>query len=159
MANAFCTECGEKLEATSKFCGECGAPTASTADVLEHSAPVAIGRAVPSADILAPPAPAEPLIRAAALSTAPPPTHSTVVMVTATKSVGVAVLLAICFGPLGMFYATVGGGITMLIITFVVALFTLGLGVFITWPICVIWAAIATNSYNAAVVATTTTTK
>jgi len=71
-----------------------------------------------------------------------------VMVVTPTKSVGIAVLLAIFFGPLGMLYATVLGGIVMLIVSMLVALVTLGFGLFLTWPICVVWAAIATNAYN-----------
>jgi hypothetical protein len=64
------------------------------------------------------------------------------------KSMGVTILLTIFFGPLGMFYSTIVGGIVMLILSGIVAVFTLGLGLFITWPICIIWAAIATNSHN-----------
>ena len=71
-----------------------------------------------------------------------------VMVVTPTKSVGAAVLLAILFGPLGMLYATVLGGIIMLIVSAAVALPTLGFGLLVTQPICVIWAAIATNGYN-----------
>ena len=64
------------------------------------------------------------------------------------KSMGVTILLTIFFGPLGMFYSTIVGGIIMLILSGIVAVFTLGIGLFITWPICIIWAAVATNSYN-----------
>ena len=64
------------------------------------------------------------------------------------KSMGVTILLTILFGPLGMFYSTIIGGIVMLILSAIVAFFTLGLGLLITWPICIIWAALATNNYN-----------
>ncbi len=64
------------------------------------------------------------------------------------KSVGTAVLLAILFGPLGMFYSTVGGALIMLIISPLLAALTFGLSLFITWPICVIWAASAASGYN-----------
>jgi hypothetical protein len=64
------------------------------------------------------------------------------------KSMGVSILLTIFFGPLGMFYSTISGGIIMLILCVLAAIFTLGLGIFILWPICVIWAAVATNNHN-----------
>lgn len=40
------------------------------------------------------------------------------------------------------------GGIVMLIISFIVAIVTLGFGLLITGPICMVWAAIATNNAN-----------
>ena len=66
----------------------------------------------------------------------------------AGKSMAVAIILAILFGPLGMLYATVMGGVVMLVISLLAAIFTLGFGLFITWLICVIWAAVAANSHN-----------
>lgn len=70
------------------------------------------------------------------------------VVVTPTKSMGVAILLTVLFGPLGMFYSTIWGAIIMIVVSAVVGLLTLGFGLIITWPICVIWAAVATSSYN-----------
>lgn len=70
------------------------------------------------------------------------------IVVKTQKSVGVALILAFLFGPLGMLYSTIAGGIIMLIVTGFVAIFTLGFGLLITWPVCMIWAAIAANSYN-----------
>jgi len=71
-----------------------------------------------------------------------------IVVVKTEKSMGVTILLTILFGPLGMFYSTVTGAIVMLIINVVVAIITLGFGLLITWPVCIIWAAVATNKYN-----------
>ena len=62
-------------------------------------------------------------------------------------------LLTFLFGPLGMFYSTVSGAVIMLIVSIVLAAFTLGFSIFITWPICMIWGAVAVNSYNTAVIA------
>lgn len=76
----------------------------------------------------------------------PPPLQ--MVMLAPQKSVGVAVLLSILFGPLGMLYSTVLGGIIMLVVSLLVAVVTLGFGLVVTWPICVVWAAIAANSHN-----------
>jgi hypothetical protein len=73
------------------------------------------------------------------------PTHFATV---APKSVGTALILAFLFGPLGLLYASVTGGIVMFIITLVVAIPTLGFGLLLTVPACMVWAAIATNNYN-----------
>ncbi len=70
------------------------------------------------------------------------------IIIKSNKSVGIALILTFFFGPLGMLYSTISGGIIMLIITGIVALFTLGVGLLITWPICMIWAAISANNYN-----------
>ncbi len=64
------------------------------------------------------------------------------------KSMGVSFLLTFFFGPLGMFYSTVLGGVVMLVVSVFVFIVTIGLGTLLTWPICIIWAAIATSSHN-----------
>ena len=73
--------------------------------------------------------------------------EKTVIMVP-MKSPGVAILLTILLGPLGMFYSTIGGAIIMLLVSFVVGILTLGIGLILTWPICILWAALAASSYN-----------
>lgn len=70
------------------------------------------------------------------------------VVVTPTKSMGVSIILTVLFGPLGMLYSTIWGGIIMGVLSLVVGLLTFGLGLIITWPICIIWAAVATSLYN-----------
>lgn len=75
-------------------------------------------------------------------------TVQNIIVVNKQKSIGLAIVLAIFFGPLGQLYATVSGGLIMMLISVVVAIFTLGFGLFVTWPICVIWAAIAANNAN-----------
>ncbi|MGA9117464.1 MAG: hypothetical protein WB626_11865 [Bacteroidota bacterium] len=64
------------------------------------------------------------------------------------KSVGVSLLLTFLFGPLGMFYSTVVGGIVMLILCIVVFFFTMGFGLIVLWPICMIWGAVAVGRRN-----------
>lgn len=64
------------------------------------------------------------------------------------KSMGVALILSFLFGPLGLLYSSVVGGVVMIVVSLLVALVTLGFGLIITWPICMIWAAVATNSHN-----------
>ena len=61
---------------------------------------------------------------------------------------GIAILLTVLFGPLGMLYSTIGGAIVMAIVSAVIGIITLGLGALAVWPVCVIWAAMATSSYN-----------
>lgn len=80
--------------------------------------------------------------------TTQPQYQQTVVIVGKQKSVGVAFLLAFLFGPLGLLYASVVGGIVMMIVSALVAIVTLGFGLLITWPVCVIWAIIAANNAN-----------
>jgi len=65
-----------------------------------------------------------------------------------SKSVGVAFILTFFFGPLGMLYSTVTGAIVMLIVSFFAGLFTLGVGLLFTWPICIIWGCIAASDSN-----------
>lgn len=71
-----------------------------------------------------------------------------VVVQGAVKSTMVAVILAFLFGPLGMMYSTITGGVIMLIISLIVGLLTLGFGLLFTWPVCVIWAALAADRQN-----------
>jgi len=70
------------------------------------------------------------------------------VVVVPAKNVGIAALLTILFGPLGMLYSTVPGAIVMLLVSLVAGGITLGLGVVVTWPICILWGAIAAKNYN-----------
>lgn len=76
------------------------------------------------------------------------PSGARTVVVAPTKSVGIALLLTFFFGPLGMLYSTVPGSLVMLVVTMVLAFFTLGLSLFLTWPICMIWGAVAVSSHN-----------
>lgn len=71
-----------------------------------------------------------------------------VVITKSPKSMGIALILAFLFGPLGMLYSTISGAIIMFIIDVILSFFTLGIGLFFTWPIHLIWAAIAVKSYN-----------
>jgi hypothetical protein len=81
------------------------------------------------------------------------------IVVTPTKSVGIAILLTILFGPLGMLYSTVPGALIMMGVNasiFFLSICTGGLGAILflfTWPICVVWGAVAASSYNAKLMA------
>jgi len=65
-----------------------------------------------------------------------------------SKSMVLALVLSFFFGPLGMLYATVSGGIIMFLFSIPVVLFTGGLGLVLTLPLGMVWSAIAVNSYN-----------
>ncbi len=71
-----------------------------------------------------------------------------VIVVTPTKSMGISILLTFFFGPLGMIYSTIWGAIIMTVISLIVGLVTFGWGCLVTWPICIIWGAMSTNTYN-----------
>ena len=71
-----------------------------------------------------------------------------VIVVASTKSMWIGIILALLFGPLGLLYYSVLAAIIMLVISVVVAIFTLGIGLLFTNPICAIWAAIAVNNHN-----------
>src|SRR4051795_2137743 len=74
--------------------------------------------------------------------------QTTVIQMGTHKNVGLAVLLAFLFGPLGMLYATIAGGIVMFFVNIVVAALTLGLGLFVTIPLGMLWAGLAASSHN-----------
>jgi hypothetical protein len=71
-----------------------------------------------------------------------------VVIVGAPKSVGISILLTVLFGPLGMLYSTVPGGVIMMVVSLIVAVVTFAVGLFVTWPICVVWGAMAASAHN-----------
>ena len=60
----------------------------------------------------------------------------------------VGILLALFFGPLGLFYSTVPGALIMLVVSVLLALVTLGIGLLLIPLFCVIWAAVAISSHN-----------
>jgi len=79
-----------------------------------------------------------------------------VIVTKSTKGVGTAVFLVVIFGPLGMFYSTIGGAILMTIaapIIFIMLLMSGNIGslifaAIIYYPVCMIWAGSAASSYN-----------
>jgi hypothetical protein len=71
-----------------------------------------------------------------------------VVIAKSSKSMGIAILLTVLLGPLGMLYSTIPGSVVMILISIVAGLFTADFGLLITWPLCVIWAAVAVSIQN-----------
>ena len=70
----------------------------------------------------------------------------TTIVVVERQSVGLAYLLTFLFGPLGMLYSTVVGALVMLVVSVGAASCTAGLGLIITWPICILWGCMAASS-------------
>jgi len=81
------------------------------------------------------------------MSTENTPRPTTTIVIN-QKSMGVALLLAFLFGPLGMLYSTITGAVIMFIISVPVVLFTAGFGLLLTIPIGMIWSVSAINSSN-----------
>lgn len=57
----------------------------------------------------------------------------------AGKSVWLAFGLTLLFGPLGLFYSTITGGIFMTAIVLVIVWVTWSFGFLLIWPICIAW--------------------
>ncbi|WP_291426559.1 hypothetical protein [Deinococcus sp.] len=81
--------------------------------------------------------------RLSVTQTAPP-----VVVVVNQKSVILGLILTFLFGGLGMLYATIVGGIVMIILSSIVGLMTGGLGLVVLWPIQMIWTYLAIKNHN-----------
>ena len=64
------------------------------------------------------------------------------------RSVRTAVLLALFFGPLGLFYVSAVSGVLMTFVTLVAGLSTVGVGLLFAWPLCVVWAYIAASTHH-----------
>ena len=74
-----------------------------------------------------------------------------IVITRSPKSTGIGLLLTFLFGPLGMLYATIWGGLLMLVldaIAFFIPLFGWVFIVFVLRPIELIWVVLAVRSYN-----------
>jgi len=120
MALTKCRDCGDQVSTEAPSCPHCGAPRPASV-----------------------PAEASPAISSPAVGNV-----QQVLVVSTAKSVGVSILLTVLFGPLGMLYSTIAGAVIMAILSVIIAVFTLGFGLFITWPVSIIWGAIAASSHN-----------
>lgn len=77
-----------------------------------------------------------------------PSVQNNVIIVGKAKSVGVAFLLAFLFGPLGLLYASILGGIIMFFVSIVLFFLLPVIGAILAWIACIIWAVSAANSAN-----------
>ena len=80
--------------------------------------------------------------------------NKTVAALIQAKSTGLAVILSLLFGGLGLLYATIPGGIIMSIVTvlvWILGIITLGIGLIlvpVVHFVCVIWSVVAVKKYN-----------
>jgi len=74
--------------------------------------------------------------------------QQTVVSFGNQKSMLVAFLLTFFFGPLGLLYSSVAGGIILIIIGIPIGIITFGFGLIFVWIASIIWAIIATSGAN-----------
>ena len=80
--------------------------------------------------------------------TQPQTSNTTIVVVNSSKSTGVAFLLSFFFGPLGLLYASIVGGIVMFFVTAILFFLIPVVGAILGWIICIIWAMIAVQATN-----------
>jgi hypothetical protein len=167
MALTTCLDCGREISSLAASCIHCGRPAEQRAAVL----PVPVVAASPScpfctADVTHPNSRTGgkawcercgaqliygtdgALVRALPREALAQQPVRPVVIVGERKSVGLSILLSFFFGPLGMLYSTVQGAMVMFLVTVLVAAFTFGIGLFVTWPVGVIWAASAASEHN-----------
>lgn len=71
-----------------------------------------------------------------------------VIVVQTQKSPMLAAVLGFFFGPLGLLYVGFVPAIIMLGVNLVVGIFTVGIGLFLTWPVCAIVGWSRANLYN-----------
>jgi|GEM_PF-3505377 len=76
------------------------------------------------------------------------PVQQNVIVMGKAKSVGVAFLLAFLFGPLGLLYASIIGGVVMFFVSIVLFFVIPVVGYILAWVMCIIWALIAANQAN-----------
>ena len=69
------------------------------------------------------------------------------------KSVVLALVLTFFFGPLGLFYASATGAVTLIVLAAVGVVPTLGYVLIFVWPASMVWAAIAANNRHNAFIA------
>lgn len=64
------------------------------------------------------------------------------------KSVGAALVLTFFFGPLGLFYIHVLGAIIATVVAVVISVLTLGFGLILVWPVCMVWSAVTASKQH-----------
>ena len=121
---ALCDQCGSSSRDSAGFCGGCGASIST-----EISTPPIVPQEMPKQALPA----RKPTLYFPSVDLVQP----------AYKSVWIAVLLAALFGPLGMVYSTVTGALVMFAVSVFLRLFVGGILVWLIWPVCIFWAAMA----------------
>jgi len=122
---AFCDRCGSSSRDSEGFCRGCGAPIAAE-------------------EVTAPGGPAEAQQQKA--SSQKPAVHIPffTLVQPASKSVWVAGLLTLFFGPMGMLYSTKAGCYVMTAVSIAMSFSVRGwIPWLVFWPVCIFWAAMA----------------
>jgi hypothetical protein len=57
------------------------------------------------------------------------------------RKLGTAIVLGLLLGPFGLFYVSTPAALFMLFVTIVAGIGTMGLALFVIWPVCAILAA------------------
>src|SRR5262249_51238413 len=136
-----CPFCSEKILATARKCKHCG-------EIIDPELKESRRRASGAQ---------RPVVSALAVVRADPADREVaraIDRLAARKSLGLSIALTLLFGPLGLLYSTVDGGLIMLGVSFLVgvlSIFTCGLAsvlFFVTYRACIVWGALAVNSYN-----------
>jgi hypothetical protein len=157
----FCTSCGSSISEDHTFCSSCGRPlpkplvTARQDDEPIQARPVPPAR---NAYSTPPVTQYQPTSNASRnLQPAASPIYVTQqvqvaspVILRPPKNVGLAVCLGLFFGPFGLFYASVTGGIIMLVVGLLLTAVTVGLAAPFVWIACAVWAGIAASNDNSA---------
>lgn len=128
-AQRECPYCGEEILATARKCKHCG-------EILDQAL-----RAGSSAHVTA----ALPAV----VNHIVVQQNASIMAYGAPKSVLLAIILAFFFGPLGMLYSTVPGGVILFVVNVVGGILTFGLILLVTWPAGMVWAGIAAANHNA----------
>ena len=143
----FCMKCGAELEPDAVFCSSCGAKQ----DKGEAAGNVAANK-LPMPPVVPMVTPPPQGFSAQPQGYPQQPMYSQpqpqMIIAQSPKSMGLALILSFLFGPLGLLYATVKGGLIMICVAVVLVPLTLGVGYFITVPVSMAWAYSAVEKYN-----------
>ncbi|HMC99012.1 MAG TPA: zinc-ribbon domain-containing protein [Ferruginibacter sp.] len=150
---AYCTNCGTAITESGRFCSSCG----TSIDAAPVQAPQQYQQTAMT-QTATPVYPnhaqqqhynQQPNYAQQQQYAQPRPymNQQNVVVVGKQKSVGVAFLLTFFFGPLGLLYSSVVGGVVMFLVNIVMFLVFFP-GLFLTWIVCIIWGCVAADSAN-----------
>lgn len=134
-----CLNCGLNPAKSKNFCPSCGSDTHNEAVICIKCGTGLTQNKAP--EPVPPPQPAQQNYNRQ-------PNSPNVVIVGKQKSTGTAFLLAFLFGPFGLLYASVTGGIIMIFVGILLFFLIPIIGSLISWVICIIWAVIAAEEAN-----------
>jgi hypothetical protein len=64
------------------------------------------------------------------------------------KSVPLAVVLTLFFGPLGLFYVSAWGAVSLVVLAAVAVVPTMGFVLIFVWPASIVWAVVAASKQH-----------